>query len=100
MQYHSPTKILALGILTLGFYDLYWLGVTSTELARSTRMQTRSAWWLVLILISRLVGITSIIWIILTLLNDSLSSLEGMAWLLLIIGAILGFIANSILLAR
>lgn len=100
MQYRSPTRVLILGILTLGFYDLYWLGVTSAELQKITHTQLKSAWWLVLVLISRLASTASIIWVILTLLVDSLSNLEGMAWLLLIIAAILGFAANFILLSR
>lgn len=100
MQHRSPTRILALGILTLGFYDLYWLGVTSAELEKTTHVRIKSAWWLVLVLVSRLASIAATIWIILTLLIDSLSSLEGRAWLQLIIAAILGFAVNSILLSR
>jgi len=100
MQYRSPIKVLVLGILTLGFYDLYWLGTTSAELEKNTHIEMRSALWLFFILLSRLACTASIVWLVLTLLIDSLSSAEGMAWMLLIITAILGFIANSLLLAR
>jgi hypothetical protein len=100
MKYRSPSRILKLGILSLGLYDLYWLGTTGTELEKITNIRMKSARWLIVVFIGRLASTASIIWIILTLLIDSLSNLQGIAWLLLIITAIFGFAVNSILLSR
>ncbi len=47
MKHRNPLAIVALSIITLGIYDLYWLSVTRKELNAKTRQKVPTLWLLV-----------------------------------------------------